>query len=225
MVSSFPNPGTEILTELCGSPGTKSDPLRHVSWIARHRVFPLCVPNADILHKHYHAGFGSDVGTNSHLYAYSDRSDLPTLETLVQQKGSIEGVLKSVGKTRQVVDRIGVVSRVLGPALIVLQVTMIAVVIWKTPPEERVRVAAREVGGAVGSASFGVAGAWAGCVAGASLASPTLIVPIWGEVSEGGACLVGGVFGSLGFGLAGSKLGQTAGENIYFWTTMNWTRR
>jgi hypothetical protein len=152
-------------------------------------------------------------------------SKLPTLEGLVQQKGSIEGVLKSVGKTRQIVDRIGLVSRVAGPVLIVVQVTMIAVVVWKAPPEERGRVASREVGGAVGAASFGAAGAWAGCVAAASLASPSLVVPVWGEVSEGGACLVGGIFGSLGLGWFGSGLGQTAGENIYsFATQMTWTR-
>ena len=152
-------------------------------------------------------------------------SKLPTLESLVNEKGSIEGVLRSVGKTRQVVDRIGVVARVAGPALIILQVTMVAVVVYQAPPEQRRRVASREVGAAVGAASFGAAGAWAGCAGAATLASPSLVVPIWGEVTEGAACVVGGLFGSLGLGYAGSKLGKTAGENVYdFVTEMSWTQ-
>ncbi len=53
----------------------------------------------------------------------------------------------------------------------------------------------------------GIAGAWAGCVTGASFESPSLVVPFCGEVTtDGAACLVGGFFGGLGFGYVGAKL-------------------
>ena len=152
-------------------------------------------------------------------------ASLPTLDGLVQQKGSIEAVLKSVGKTRQVVDRIGTASRVGGPALIVVQVTMTAIVIAEAPPPERGRVAAREVGGALGAASFGAGGMWAGCFAASTLVSPSLVVPVVGEITTGGACLVGGIVGGLGFGWIGSNLGKQAGENVYgFVTDVTWTK-
>lgn len=50
-------------------------------------------------------------------------SKLPTLQQLVAQKGSLEAVLTSVGKSRAVVNRFAAVSRVAGPATIVLQIT------------------------------------------------------------------------------------------------------
>jgi hypothetical protein len=153
-------------------------------------------------------------------------SNLPTLERLVMEKGSIEAVLKSVGKTRQVVNRFATVSRVVGPASIVLQVTMTAIVIKAAPPMEKGRVAAKEIGSAVGAASFGTGGMWAGCFALSSLASPAIVVPIVGEVTTGAACVVGGILGGVGFGWIGQNLGLQAGENVYnFATDVTWIRR
>lgn len=146
-------------------------------------------------------------------------NDLPTLERLVAEKGSIEAVLQSVGKTRVVVDRIAVVSRVAGPALVVLSLTFSAIAIQEAPEGQKGRVAATEVGGTIGGVGLGVAGYWAGCVAGASFASPSLVIPGWGEVGTGGACLIGGIAGGLGFGLAGDKAGRAAGAAIYDFVT------
>jgi hypothetical protein len=146
-------------------------------------------------------------------------SDLPTLQRLVAEKGSIEAVLRSVGKTRVVVNRIAVVSRVAGPALVILSIGVSAVVIQEAPEGQKGRVAAQEIGGAAGGLGLSMAGAWAGCVAGASFASPSLVIPGWGEVTEGGACLVGGIAGGLGFGWAGDKAGRVAGDAVYGFVT------
>ena len=143
------------------------------------------------------------------------RANLKTFEQFLQQKGSIDAVLSSVGKTRQVVDRIGVISRVAGPATIVISIACTAVVIARAPAEDRARVASREIGGTVGSIAGGVGGMWAGCAAGASLASPSLVIPIWGEVTTGGACLIGGLLGGLGVGAMGHKVGSEIGMMIY----------
>lgn len=152
-------------------------------------------------------------------------TSLPTLESLVGQKGSLEAVLRSVGKARQVVDRIGAVLRVGGSALVVVQVTMTAIVIADAPQEERGRVAAREVGGVVGAASFGAGGMWAGCLAASTLVAPSLVVPVVGEITTGGACIVGGIVGGLGLGWIGSNLGKQAGENVHgFVTDVTWTK-
>lgn len=144
---------------------------------------------------------------------------LPTLETMLARKGTLEGVLHSVGKTRQVVNRIATASRVAGPATIVLQLTLSAVVIYTAPPEERGRVAAGETGGIVGGVAGGVGGAWAGCATLAMLASPSLVIPVVGEVGTGGACLVGGIVGGLGLGWLGNEAGRAAGVALYDFTT------
>jgi hypothetical protein len=150
---------------------------------------------------------------------------LPTLESLVEQKGSIQAVLQSVGKSRQVVDRLGFAMRVAGPAMIVVQVTMTAVVIAEAPAESRARVASKEVGKVVGGASFGAGGAWAGCAGAVALMSPSLLVPVVGEGVEATACLVGGIIGGIGAGYVGNDLGGQAGENIYdlFTTQLVWS--
>ena len=90
-----------------------------------------------------------------------------------------------------------------------------AVVIARTPAADRARVAAREIGGTVGSIAGGIGGMWADCAAGASLASPSLVIPIWGEVTTGGICLVGGLLGGLGVGAIGHKVGSEIGSYIY----------
>jgi hypothetical protein len=146
-------------------------------------------------------------------------NNLPTLERLAAEKGSIEAVMQSVGKTRVVVNRIAVVSRVAGPALVILSLTLSAVAIQEAPQGEKGRVAATEAGGAIVGVGFGMAGSWAGCVAGASFASPSLVIPGWGELSTGGACLIGGVAGGLGLGWAGDKAGRAAGAAIYAFVT------
>lgn len=101
----------------------------------------------------------------------------------MSSKGSIEAVLKSVGKTRAVVDKIGAVSRVAGPSAIVIEVTMTAVVIQQAAPRDRGRVAAREIGGLAGSIGGGLGGMWAGCAGASLLASPSLVIPVVGEVT------------------------------------------
>ena len=151
---------------------------------------------------------------------------LKTTEQFIAEKGSIEAVLRSVGKTRQVVNRLSVVSRVAGPALIVLDVTMTAVVIYEAPAKDRGRVAAREIGGAAGGIGGGIGGGWAGCATAALLVSPSLTIPIVGEVSEGAACFVGGIMGGAGAGYLGRRAGSAAGEGLYdFVTELTWVRQ
>jgi hypothetical protein len=142
-------------------------------------------------------------------------ASLRSFEQFVAEKGTIEAVLRSVGRTRAVVDKIGVASRVAGPAAIVLEISLTALVIQQARPEDRNRVAAREVGGLVGSVGGGLGGMWAGCAGFAALASPSLVVPVVGEVSTGGACLVGGILGGLGVGWLGRRAGEAAGEGLY----------
>jgi hypothetical protein len=107
--------------------------------------------------------------------------------------------------------------------MIVIQITLTAVVIVEAPPDQGRLVTSREIGGVVGAASFGSAGMWAGCFAFSAAVSPSLVLPVVGEVTTGGACLVGGLVGGLGLGWAGHQLGRQAGENIYnFATQMRW---
>lgn len=143
------------------------------------------------------------------------KDSLKSFEQLVREKGSIEAVLRSVGKTRQVVDRIAVVARVAGPATIILEIALTAIVIEQASPKDRGRISAREIGGTVGSLGGGVGGAWAGCAGAAALVSPSLVVPIIGGVSTGGACVVGGILGGMGVGFLGRKVGEAAGERVY----------
>jgi hypothetical protein len=150
-------------------------------------------------------------------------SKLPKLEQLVAQKGSLEAVLTSVGKSRAVVNRFAAVSRVAGPATIVIQITVSAMVIYSAPAEERGRVAAREGGGVGVGMLSGWGGMWAGCAGLSALASPSLVLPVVGEVTTGGACIVGGIAGGVGAGWLGYLLGQWAGEATYdFVTDFQW---
>ena len=107
------------------------------------------------------------------------------------------------------------VSRVLGPASIVLEVSLTAVVIQQADPAERDRVTARELGGLAGSVGGGLGGMWAGCASAALLVSPSLTLPVVGEVTTGGACLVGGLLGGLGRGWLGRSAGEGAGAALY----------
>lgn len=150
-------------------------------------------------------------------------SKLPTPEGLLAKKGSIEAVLESVGKSRATVNRLGMVFRVAGPALLVLDITVTTIVVMRAPPEQRGRVAAREYTGMGMGAAGGVGGGWAGCATLAALGSPSLVLPVVGEVTEGSLCLVGGLLGGLGVGWLGRKAGQATGEAVYdIVTTFRW---
>lgn len=143
------------------------------------------------------------------------RGSLPDLDQLLRQKGTINAVLNSVGKTRQVVDKLGVVMRAGGPTTIVFSITATAVVIANAPAEQRSAVVAREIGATGGSIALGTAGMWAGCATAAALVSPSLVLPVVGQVTTGGACLVGGLIGGLGLGYAGHHLGGAIGTAVH----------
>jgi hypothetical protein len=56
-----------------------------------------------------------------------------------------------------------------------------------------------------------------------AIASPSLVIPLVGEIGTGGACLVGGILGGLGGGAAGAWLGDRAGMAAYDYATrMEW---
>lgn len=142
--------------------------------------------------------------------ALKPTSELPSFEHLVGRKGSIEAVLASVGKSRAVTNRFTFIWRRLGPAGIVLDVVATAVVIEKAPPEERGRVAAEQGAGIAGGLVAGRYGMLGGAAAGAAWAgtwaSPTLVIPVVGEFTEGGAIILGGIIGGLLAGWAGQKV-------------------
>lgn len=153
-------------------------------------------------------------------------SSLPTLDQLVARKGSIEAVLISVGKSRNSVNRFAATVRIAGPATIIIQITLSGVIIAQAAPEDRARVASGQAGAIAGGAVGGLGGVWAGCVTGAALLSPTLALPIVGEIGTGGGCLIGGIVGAFGFGAAGAVAGERAGSATYdFMTRFEWTRR
>jgi hypothetical protein len=150
-------------------------------------------------------------------------SKLPQPGELLTEKGSVEAVLESVGKSRATVNRLSMVFRVAGPALLVLDITITTIVVMKAPPEQRGRMAAREYTGLGFGVAGGGGGAWAGCVTLAALGSPSLALPVVGEVTEGVLCTVGGILGALGVGLVGREAGKAAGETVFdFVTTFRW---
>jgi hypothetical protein len=150
-------------------------------------------------------------------------SKLPQPSELLAKKGSVEAVLESVGKSRATVNRLSMVFRVAGPALIVLDITISTIVVMKAPAEQRGRVATREYTGLGVGVAGGAGGAWAGCVGLAALGSPSLVLPVVGEVTEGVLCAVGGILGGLGGGWAGREAGKAVGESAYdFVTTFRW---
>jgi hypothetical protein len=150
-------------------------------------------------------------------------SRLPQPAELLARKGSVEAVLESVGKSRAAVNRLSLVFRVAGPAMLVLDITITTIVVMKAPPEQRGRAATREYTGLGVGVASGAGGAWAGCVALAALGSPTLLLPVVGEVTEGTLCAVGGILGGLGVGWVGREVGRAGGEAVYdFATTFRW---
>jgi hypothetical protein len=154
--------------------------------------------------------------------------NLPTLDQLVAKKGSFEAVVKGTARTRMAVNKIAFVARVAGPALIVVDIVATVVVIEAAPPEERGRTAAREIGGVVGSLVGGryggLAGAWAGVVTFEAIGSPTLVIPIVGEVTEGVMAFVGGTIGFFFGGFIGWIGGRAGAEELWDIAPIVWNR-
>lgn len=151
--------------------------------------------------------------------------DLPTYERLIRDKGSNEAILRSVGKTRAVVNRLSVTMGLVGRSAVVLNLALSVVVIVRASPEDRARVASRQGGALAGGAVGGWTGAWAGCAGAGLLASPSLVIPLVGEVTTGGACLVGGIVGGFGGGALGAWAGGSGGGAAYdYITRLEWLR-
>lgn len=151
---------------------------------------------------------------------------LPTFEKLLADKGSIEAIIESVGKTRAVVNRLSLVMKYGGRAGVAFQIVVSAVIISEATPAQRGRTIAGQGGAIGGAALFGWGGAWAGCATAAALMSPSLAIPVVGEGAEGGACVVGAVIGGFGFGALGGAGGQAAAEAAYDYVTqLRWTQR
>ncbi|WP_233806780.1 hypothetical protein [Paraburkholderia sp. HP33-1] len=152
--------------------------------------------------------------------------NLPTLDGLLLKKGSIEAVLLSVGKSRSVVNRIAFVGRRAGPAGIVIEIVAIAVVIEKAPPNEKARIATEEIAGAIGGLALGTSGMWAGAATGAAWAgtwaAPTLVVPVVGEIAEGGAIMLGGIIGGVLGGWFGHDASKEAAGQIWRLASIQW---
>ncbi len=149
--------------------------------------------------------------------------DLPTYERLIRAKGTNEAVLQSIGKTRAYVNRLSLSMRYAGRSMVVVNLALAVVIIARAEPEDRGRVAAGQGGVLFGGTAGGWGGAWAGCVGLGAIASPSLVIPLVGEIGTGGACLVGGILGGLGGGAAGAWLGDRAGMAAYDYATrMEW---
>ena len=156
-------------------------------------------------------------------------SSLPTLENMLERKGSVEAVLTSVGKTRTAVNRIAFIGRSVGTEGFVVEIVCVIVVIEEAPADQKGLVAAEQIGGSVGGLAAGTGGYWAGGLAGAAWAgtwvSPTLAIPVIGEITEGGAIVIGGIAGALFFGWAGHKAGTAAGHYLWTMLPVTWTRK
>ena len=163
----------------------------------------------------------SNVSPFGKLYSelLKPSNNLPSFDKLLAEKGSIEAIVESVGKTRAVVNRLSVAMKYGGRGFVVLQVVVSVVIVAQAPKDERGAVIAGQAGGLAGGALGGWTGAWAGCATAATLASPSLAIPLVGEGAEAGACLVGGLIGGFGLGALGGYGGQRAGEGLYHYVT------
>jgi hypothetical protein len=156
------------------------------------------------------------------------RDKLPGVDTLVQKysakmPGATEdevfvAIVRSGARTRQSVNRLAVALRWGGPVLLAVNIGFSAYLIREAPPDQRARVAAREIGGMAGGMVGGWAGAKGGCLAGSAIG-------VWFEgVGAVPGCAAGAIIGALGVGWAGSELGSYAGEATYDFsqTVVDW---
>jgi hypothetical protein len=143
------------------------------------------------------------------------RTQLPTLDTMLERKGTLENVLKSVGKSRAAVDSFSSVFRKFGSCTIAIQMILSGLKLSKISSQERNRVASGEAGKLIAGTAGGMGGAWAGCAAGAAIASPTLVLPVIGEVTTGGACMAGGFIGGIGASSVLSEAGKAISLTSY----------
>jgi hypothetical protein len=138
-------------------------------------------------------------------------SSLPTLEQLIAKKGSIEAVLVSVGKSRASVDKLSYYCRRAGVAGLVLEIVSVSVVVAETPYGHKTERFVEEGIGLGVDMGVGSVGMWGGGMAGAAWAgtwaSPTLLIPVVGEVTEGGAIIVGGIAGAILAGWTEHRIG------------------
>ncbi|MDZ5648159.1 hypothetical protein [Nitrospirillum sp. BR 11828] len=153
-------------------------------------------------------------------------ASLKSLDQFLAEKGSIEAVLRSVGKSRQAVNRVAFIARRAGPSLIVIDVVLTMVIIEQAPAEQRALIAAGEAGGiagsVVGARYGGLAGAWAGATTFAALGSPSLAIPLVGEITEGGAVVIGGFVGFFFGGLLGWSAGHAGGTMLWQQLPTSW---
>ena len=135
--------------------------------------------------------------------------DFKSAQQLLDKKGSLDAVIKGLGKTRGWVNRIGIVGRFAGPAILVVQITFAAETVSEAPDDQKWRTGvgeAAEIGG-------GLAGGWygfgMGCGAGAAAT-----VWLFGAGAAVG-CGVGGLLGAAGLGFAAGKTLRFAAEATY----------
>jgi hypothetical protein len=153
--------------------------------------------------------------------------NLPSLQALLARKGTYEAVLAGSARSRGSVNKLAFVARSAGPALIVIDIVATIVIIENAPPDERARMAAREAGGAVGSIVVGRYGGWVGAWAGVTtfelLGSPTLVIPIVGEITEGTLAIVGGTVGFFFGGWLGWAGGQAGADYLWSMAPIVWS--
>lgn len=157
------------------------------------------------------------VATRSQLSPFGElfseilhpQSEFKTAQELLNKKGSIDAVIKGLGKTRGWVNRIGIVGRFAGPAVLVVQITFAAQVVADAPDDQKLRTGVSEAAEIGGGMAGGWYGAGSGCAAGAA-------ATFW--FFGGGAivgCGVGGVLGGIGLGMAVGKSLRFAAEAAY----------
>lgn len=136
-------------------------------------------------------------------------SEFKDLQGLLKEKGSLEAVLKGVGRTRTWVNRLSFVGRLAGPTVLVIQIKLSADTIASADEGERWRVGIGEAAEITGGAVGGWYGAGIGCSAGAA-------ATVW-LFGVGGAagCAVGGIIGAVGLGFAAGKTLRFAAEESY----------
>lgn len=152
--------------------------------------------------------------------------NLPTVEELVARKGTYEAVMIGASRSRTSINRVAFIARRGGPGLIVIDMVLTIVIIEEAPVDQRGRIAAEQVGGIsgslVGSRYGGLAGAWAGATSFMLLGSPTLAIPVVGEVTEAGAAVGGGILVFFFGGTLGWVVGRGIGSETWVIAPLKW---